>query len=506
MHYVAFIATVYINIAVVAALVVQPLTSRSFETLRIYLAWLIATPLIMIGGYGVLAVLALAILILALGPTSVHQRPGYYIALLPMVPAHTSIDLQGFGLDNLLTVDQSMLCGLSIFFIPAIAYFMRTGSAAPQSSRTRRTVSVSTTDIIVVVLTFYISLADARGLPATSALRGAVINIMGFLVPYFAISRWASSVSDIRHALNLLISTTLILSCISIVIQIKRWDFYTLVAPEGGAFVLARYGLIRSSTLVQGPLLGWLAAISVLALFYLRKRESITMLRIGIILFIFTLATMFTLSRAAILTFVAGLMLAVTAKIFRRFPSGAMLVFLSVGGFAAFIYTRSVSVESLDQFGTFAYRVQLIDATLATIADSPIFGAYNFLDSVHLKHMVQGQGIIDIVNVYFQMALSFGLIGLALYLGMFLTSLWPLMRALGGHRKAVGEKIDTDLHGLILIMVVGTLSFLLMIGTTSNVGYVANFGVFWVGLSRAVGRTLKSTHASSMAASGARTA
>jgi O-antigen ligase len=93
--------------------------------------------------------------------------------------------------------------------------------------------------------------------------------------------------------------------------------------------------------------------------------------------------------------------------------------------------------------------------------------------------MLQGQGIIDIVNTYFQILLQYGVVGLALYIGMFASAFWPLWRA-------VSAPLPNELRGLVAIFCAGFLSFMIMMGTTSDVGHLGSFAIILTGFGQAV--------------------
>jgi O-antigen ligase len=59
------------------------------------------------------------------------------------------------------------------------------------------------------------------------------------------------------------------------------------------------------------------------------------------------------------------------------------------------------------------YRQELFEATLMMVGQRPWFGTIHVLD--HLEHLRQGQGIIDLVNTYAIYAMSYGLVGLGLF-------------------------------------------------------------------------------------------
>jgi O-antigen ligase len=63
---------------------------------------------------------------------------------------------------------------------------------------------------------------------------------------------------------------------------------------------------------------------------------------------------------------------------------------------------------------TIDYREQILETAIIMVQQKPLFGDVHVLEN--LEHLRQGQGIIDLVNVYAEMAMTFGLIGLGLFL------------------------------------------------------------------------------------------
>ena len=73
-----------------------------------------------------------------------------------------------------------------------------------------------------------------------------------------------------------------------------------------------------------------------------------------------------------------------------------------------------------------------------------------------------GEGIIDIVNTYAVVALSYGLVGMGLFVGVFLAAIWGTFKVV---RKYSTSDPDAARMGVALIAcLVGTL---VVIGTTS---------------------------------------
>lgn len=64
------------------------------------------------------------------------------------------------------------------------------------------------------------------------------------------------------------------------------------------------------------------------------------------------------------------------------------------------------------------------------IQRNPLFGSFDFRNTPEMQSMIQGEGIIDIVNTYINLALRVGLVGLTLFVGFFVSILFGLRKAL----------------------------------------------------------------------------
>jgi hypothetical protein len=58
------------------------------------------------------------------------------------------------------------------------------------------------------------------------------------------------------------------------------------------------------------------------------------------------------------------------------------------------------------------YRERLLDNSWIVIQRNPLFGSFDFRNTPEMQSMIQGDGIIDIVNTYLNLALRVGLVGL----------------------------------------------------------------------------------------------
>lgn len=158
--------------------------------------------------------------------------------------------------------------------------------------------------------------------------------------------------------------------------------------------------------------------------------------------------------------FWGGLTTAITLLVLSATPSGRMILDLLpfVG-----------DAES----GTADYRTRLWDVSMIVFRQNPLLGDLHFMDNPLLEQMRQGEGIIDIVNTFLQVALPYGFVGLALFSGALLLptySAWRARRAL--HSSAVA----TERLGRALIALMA--GVLVTIGTASSIGVIPT--LYWI--------------------------
>jgi len=104
------------------------------------------------------------------------------------------------------------------------------------------------------------------------------------------------------------------------------------------------------------------------------------------------------------------------------------------------------------------YREQLAATSWMLIKKNPFFGDPFVL--LQMESLRQGEGIIDLVNAYATVALFYGLVGLALYVGVFAVSIWKANSALLACRRS-----DPDLSLLGANLVACTLATLFFMAT-----------------------------------------
>jgi len=103
---------------------------------------------------------------------------------------------------------------------------------------------------------------------------------------------------------------------------------------------------------------------------------------------------------------------------------------------------------------------------------NPVFGSTTYIHTPEMESMRQGQGIIDIVNTYLVFGLSYGLVGLALFLFTFLGLIFTTYRVI---QKL--PKTELDLHRLGRVLIAILASILFTIATVSPIDFIPVF--YW---------------------------
>lgn len=118
--------------------------------------------------------------------------------------------------------------------------------------------------------------------------------------------------------------------------------------------------------------------------------------------------------------------------------------------------------------GSISYRQDLFEKSLIVIQRHPFLGSNTYLDTPEMQSLIQGQGIIDIVNSYLRIALNSGIVGVSLFILFFLTLLYKLYAI----QKRI-PKESPELHQYSSALIATMFSILLIIATVSSVDIIS---------------------------------
>jgi O-antigen ligase len=323
----------------------------------------------------------------------------------------------------------------------------------------------------------------------TSLARRVVLLGLDILLPYFVISRLCRDRARIAEAMAAFVMAMLLLTPLALYEFFKGWMIFAVVGEDWNAahmyFPLFRGPFLRAQTTAGHSIfLGYFMAMALGMWLYLQG--SLPMRRGGrwVCALALVAGLIVSLSRGpwlgAIIMVVVFLIVGPNAR--GRAVRAAAVAFAMVGALAVSPWgTELVQylpfVGSIDEH-TVVYRQQLALASWSLIQQNPFFGSFAFLKD--LEQFRTGEGIIDLVNTYAILGLTYGLVGVALFIGVFIAAVVKIVRLV---RRLAPVDPDTAMMGSAMLgCIVGTL---LVLATTSFLHAMPYFVWAFLGLADA---------------------
>ncbi|MDZ7629167.1 MAG: O-antigen ligase family protein [Parvularculaceae bacterium] len=389
-------------------------------------------------------------------------KPALYLLLIFAVPAASRV-VPGFGgINNFLELYPFNVLAIVLLF-PLLF--------RPDDLKGARGGRI--TDLAFTGYTLLYILLAFRDTTFTDGIRQSASFILTAIPQYLVFSRIRWTVEKLRLATAALVIPLLALSGVAAAEVVLSWHLYNGAVETWGVDTTLRYversGFLRAYGSIFGPiafglfLLVGLALAPALAMGMTKRRLayfSIPALGAGLLA---------TFSRGPWI----GGALAFTAYIATTRRSLSNLMRLTVAGIAGLV-VLSVSpfgdtiINLLPFIGdveenTIDYRQRLFEVGMEVAMRNPFFGSENYLETDAMQSLLQGQGIIDIVNTYLRIALDSGFVGLGLYAG---AMVFALLAALGAIRpaRAVSAELAAYCQGYFAAL----LGVSVVLATTSN--------------------------------------
>jgi hypothetical protein len=323
----------------------------------------------------------------------------------------------------------------------------------------------------------------------TNMLRRAFIFVSGNGLIYFLASRLPRSRPFIAELFASFCLSSLILAGIAVFESARSWYLY---ADFGGrwandlsySFYLIRGTSLRAKASASTPLeLGYLLAISIGFWLCIYSEMKSNLVRWSAFC-LYCLGLLAAYSRgpwigATAVVFSYIWIRASSIKSVLKIVSGSAVGLVAVSltpigtRIAAVIPALGGQVDA----GTIDYRQRLLERCWEIFKGSPFFGdqwAY-----FKMNDLRQGQGIIDFVNTYAQVAVFYGVVGLAFFLAPILIGLIRSYRAAQFLRE---DDSFLRFGSCIVACIIGSL---LMLATTSFFGAYAILFYFLAGIASA---------------------
>lgn len=392
----------------------------------------------------------------------------FFILLFLIPPAPTEIP--GFGLINyLLDLNHIRLLALCVL-LPAFLTLRKRPGIAPFGR--------TWPDGLLGAYLLLTSLLYLRETTLTDTLRQSSYLFIDIFLPYYVASRALKEIREFKDALLAFVLAAMILALIGVFEYSRSWLLYNALLSALDIHwdmisYLGRGDSLRASASTgHAIVLGYIICIAIgLYLFLQQSIHSQLQRLLGALLLIAGLFA--TLSRGPwvgavviLVTFVAtgrgafknltllALTGALTLPLLTIIPGGQKL--LNLLPFIGTIETENIT-----------YRARLFDNALIVIQHNPWLGSVNFLSTPEMQSMIQGQGIIDIVNSYLNIALETGLIGLALFTSFFASILLGIRKAL---RSLPSQ--EEEIHRLGRALLATLAGILIIIATASSISLI----------------------------------
>lgn len=394
------------------------------------------------------------------------SNPGaVYLLLLQVIPP-ISFSIPMVGLSKLFDMDHYMLLSFCVM-VPA-ALRLR-GSKDRTGIRGLEWMDISLLAYGLLSAVLYLHPEVARGVlnrsSVTDDLRRAFVFYVGVFIPYFVISRSASSRRLLLEDMASFCLACALMAAIAIFEGTRHWLLFNELASRWGYVVsfslyYVRNGTVRAMASAGHPLtLGYVLGIALGFWFYLQSHVSSARHRIGVTILL-VLGLIATYSRgpwlgAALIFFVFNALRPRAMSALMKAAGGALIgaiviSFTPIGDRIAKLLP-SFSASSTDE--SVIYRHRLLDRALEIIQQNPLFGDQYAL--LKMQDLRQSEGIIDMINSYIEVVLAGGLVGLTLFVSVILIGLF---KALAWSKRTYAADPDFGAAGASLVAcMVGTL-------------------------------------------------
>lgn len=413
-----------------------------------------------------------ALVLLTLARRREQNPTALFLGLLFVIPA-ASAKIPGLGLVNFLfNLDHPRLLALAILLPAWITlrrrpHTPRFGSLWP--------------DRLLLAYLLLIAALYLRETTLTDSLRQGLYLFLGAFLPYYVASRGLRQLQDFKDALLAFTLAAMVLALTGLFEYARHWLLYrslldALGIEWGLMGYLGRGGALRAvATAGQAIALGYVVAVAIGFYLFLQSGTASRLRRwLGSLLLV---AGLFApLSRgpwigAAVMlaTFVATGRQAVKRLFLLGMAGLCSLLLLAIipGGqklLDLLPFIGSVETENI------SYRERLLEQSLIVIERNPWFGSVDYRQTPEMQTLIQGQGIIDVVNSYLGVALEAGLVGLSLFTGFFVAIVIGLWRAL--RRLARKDEIAHTLGRALLATLIGVLVIIFTVSSISIIPMV----------------------------------
>lgn len=417
---------------------------------------------------------AAATLILLVAQRREHNPLALFFMLLFLIPPATAA-IPGFGVINyLFDINHQRLLTLCVLLPAALALRKQPG---------RVPLGRLLPDKLLLAGLALTSALALRETTVTDTLRQMLSLYIDVLLPYYVASRGVRELADFKDVLLAFVLVAFVLALLGVTEYVRHWLLYNAVLDALGLQwdlrgYLSRGGSLRASvTTGQAIVLGYVMAVAIGLFLFVQhfvgkpahRYMGALLLAAGlfapvsrgpwigavIIIVVFIALGRRAVPRLALLA-LAGVL---SIPLLSVLPGGDKVLDLMP-------FIGKVEAENI------TYRERLLENSWIVIQRNPLFGSFDFRNTPEMQSMIQGEGIIDIVNTYVGLALRVGLVGLGLFMGFFVCILLGIRKGM----RQVADKAD-PYHLLGRVLLATLVGILVTIFTVSSITVIPI--VYW---------------------------
>lgn len=355
-------------------------------------------------------------------------------------------------------------------------------------------------DRIVLIIGLYRLALQVQDDTVTNTIREYSYYLLDVMLVYWIGRRWVADRALIKESLSAFAFGVMIVCGIAAFEFAKRWLLYstlaqTLDVPGTTGRYLSRgdTGLLRTfATTGHSIPMGYLAMVGILIWLGLSEAYKLPRRTMVLGLLIMAAGSIASLSRGPWVALVGALVLwySMSPQGLKRLIT-AFAVLSALVGFALLTPARDEIISMIPWVGeadnyNIDYRERLIQVSYFMISENPWFGSATFMSAPIMQQLIQGQGIIDLVNTYVAIALSSGLIGTGLFVSLLAG---PLLMGMAQYLKLLkrakvnnAQELADPLFRAFLCVLFATI---ITIGTVSSITIIP--WTYWLFIGVAVG-------------------
>lgn len=448
--------------------------------LRVLLFWSSCSIILFVVVEPTYVLLAAFLLAVGLSPKASIEKVGFYVLAMPALPPYLIHIMSAPGINYLLSINYYAALSLAVL-VPTLL------ASAPL-----RPISLVSPVRIGLMLGYllHVAVLSSMHFGVVAGPRMLVELLIVLFIPLLAITRAVVRPEDIDLFVRSLLGASLTLGALALVIALRQWDFYKLNAPPINMFADFRSGFLRVEATANTHSLGFHLAFGILLLEYLKVRGFGTssvplgwtqLMLLRVILFVGLLTTD---SRGALASLLVGYGIYWIFLVENTFVRVAFISIGIIGAIGAMVWMITGDFTYLGNLDSFSYRQELIRTAVNFILANPVFGNVIFLQTGLFDHLMQGQGIIDITNLYLLVGVQYGVTGMVLFFGALATPHLMLL----ARRPRTDRLSQSDFVAFrrLRAMVLGSgAGWFFLVATTSDVALTTHLGLMTSVLARA---------------------